>query len=77
MSRRTLDALELEGFTLMKARETRVGDEIGFRAPGANYVVEDVETDNMGQVRHRWNDDTATCCYHPGEWLYVKRGGAL
>lgn len=77
MNRRTLDALELEGFTLMKARETREGDRIGFRWPGASYVVESVETDKLGQVRHRWNNDTASSSYHPGEWLYIKRGGAL
>jgi len=72
-ARRTLDALELEGFTLMQAKHTRAGDRIGFRSPGASYTVEECETDNIGQIRHRWNDATASCAYHPGEWLYVRR----
>ena len=41
---RTLDALELRGFTLMQAKNTREGDTIGFLQPTFDYTVEAVES---------------------------------
>ena len=70
---RTLDAIELRGFTLMQAKNTREGDTIGFLQPTFDYTVEAVESAPLDTIRHRAKDDTMSCCYEPGEWLYVKR----
>lgn len=58
---------------LIKAKFIRVGDRVRFRMPSADYTVEKVETDSIGNVKHRFNDDTATNSYHPGEMLWVTR----
>ena len=65
----------LVGAVLMAASLVKAGDEVCFRWPGANYIVDEVETDSIGHVRHRMNDCTASCSYHPGELLWVKRAG--
>lgn len=58
------------GCSLISARDIRPGDTVRFRNPRFDYVVEEVDTDVIG-VRHRWNDGTATCTYHPGELLWI------
>lgn len=60
-------------YNLVPARNTRAGDEIMFDMASANYVVEEVDTDPIGQTRHRFNDDSASACYHPGQLLRVRR----
>ena len=70
MARRTHSAVD---YDLRYARNTRVGDEIVFDMASANYVVEEVDTDSIGQIRHRFNNDSASACYHPGQLLRVRR----
>ena len=62
----------LENCRIVYARDVREGDTVCFRMPSANYTVESIETDNLGNVRHRFNDDTASSSYHPKELLYVR-----
>lgn len=65
---------------LIQARLVRVGDEVRFRMPSANYTVEDVETDSIGHIRHRTDNGARTCGYHPGELLWItrrSRGGGV
>ena len=59
-------------YRLVQARDTREGDEILFQAAFANYTVEDIDTDPIGNVRHRHGDGSASSSYHPGELLRVK-----
>jgi len=56
---------------LRKAKNIKVGDRVCFNWEENNYVVESIETDSLGQVRHRFNDDTGSSSYHPGTFLYV------
>ena len=58
---------------LISAHLVRPGDRVRFRMPSADYTVESVEIDNIGHVRHHTNDGTATCAYHPGEFLWIDR----
>lgn len=63
------------GCRLMAARLVVPGDRVRFEMPGADYTVEAVEFDDSnGRVTHRFNDDTASSGYHPGELLWVERG---
>jgi hypothetical protein len=63
----------LETRLLVRADQTQEGDEIWFLMPSAAYVVEELDTDSLGRVRHHAKDGTITCSYQPGEWLYVTR----
>lgn len=58
----------------VRARDTREGDLIVFHNPRFNYIAEMVDTDPLGNVRHRYNDDTASTSYDPREWLWVEKG---
>ena len=58
---------------MVQAKDVVVGDTVRFRASFADYMVEDIETDSIGQVRHRAGNDTRTCSYHPGEYLWVDK----
>lgn len=58
---------------LLQAKHTREGDRIVFANPQSDYTVDEVDTDHSGRIVHRWGDDTASCRYHPGEWLWVVR----
>lgn len=59
-----------------RARDIRIGDHVVFDMPGANYVVEDVETTQIGQIRHVHGDGTASSCYWPTDLLYVEVPGS-
>lgn len=61
---------------LIQAALIRVGDRVRFRMESASYTVEEVETDSIGHIRHRTDNDTRTCSYHPGELLWITRRGA-
>ena len=58
---------------LIRADLIRVGDRVRFRMSSADYTVEEVETDGIGHVRHRTDNGTRTCGYHPGEVLWITR----
>ena len=58
---------------LISAHLVKPGDTVRFRMPGADYTVEEVETDSIGHIRHRFNDGTGTAGYHPGELLWITR----
>jgi hypothetical protein len=60
--------------TLTPVTRVRVGDRVIFhRGAGAfDYTVEAVETDSIGHVRHRANDDTRTMSYAPDDSVYVR-----
>lgn len=63
-------------YKLTPAARTKVGDRIVFQASFANYTVEEISTDSLGQVRHLHGDGTASSSYHPGELLRVELPGA-
>jgi hypothetical protein len=75
MTTAPLSGAPLPGAVLMRAEQTEAGDLVCFHWKGANYRVEEIETDSLGRVRHRTADNTHTCSYHPGELLWVARGG--
>jgi hypothetical protein len=58
---------------LIGANLIRVGDRVRFRMPSADYTVEDVDRDSIGNVRHRFKNGTGTASYHPGELLWITR----
>ena len=58
---------------LIQARLIRPGDRVRFRVSSADYTVQEVETDRIGHIRHRFNDGTGSASYHPGEFLYITR----
>lgn len=59
--------------TLIRAELIRVGDRVRFRMSSADYTVEEVEADSIGNVRHRTDNGTRTCGYRPGELLWITR----
>lgn len=76
MSRRRFDP-QRQGASLAQARLLKEGDRIVFHAgPTFDIVVEEVDTDSIGNVRVRHGDDSASSSFHPGELLWVIRGGA-
>jgi hypothetical protein len=58
---------------LIRAADIQPGDEVRFRAKFSDYVVEEVDTDNIGHIRHRTDNGARTCGYHPGELLWITR----
>lgn len=58
-------------YRLLRARDILTGDEILTDRPGTGMRVEAVETDQLGQVRHRFGNDTACSSYIPQEFLRV------
>jgi hypothetical protein len=58
---------------LIQAQLTRAGDRVRFRVPMIDYTIEEVDTDSIGNIRHRANNSTTTCSYHPGEFLWITR----
>lgn len=65
-------------YRLLRAGEIQPGDVIlqtGHAAAG--YRVEAVETDALGQVRHRFGDDTGCSSYAAREFLRVAESPAL
>jgi hypothetical protein len=70
--RRILDAVELRGGDLRPVTDIKVGDEVMFLDPSADYVIEAVETDEIGKIRHRARKDTLSLSYSPDEYLYVR-----
>ena len=62
---------------LIQARLIRPGDRVRFRMASADYTVEEVDTDSIGHIRHRTDNDTKSCAYHPGELLWITRRSLL
>jgi len=62
------------GARLAAAALLREGDLIVFYA-GRNHdlYVESVETDSIGHVRVRCNDDTCSSSFHPNELRWIVR----
>jgi hypothetical protein len=58
---------------LIQARLIQPGDRVRFRMSSADYTVQDVDTDCIGNVRHRFGDGTASASYCPGELLWITR----
>lgn len=58
---------------LMRAKAIRAGDLVCFEMPTANYIVEEVEADVLGLVRHRFYNDTGAASYDRGDYLWVVR----
>lgn len=67
-----------EGACLMKANLLKEGDRIVFEmGPNFDLVAVEVETDRIGNIRVRHGVMTdASTSFHPGELLWVIRGGA-
>lgn len=58
---------------LIPAELIKPGDRVRFPNPRSDYTVEVAERDNIGHVRHRANNGTMTCGYHPAELLWITR----
>ena len=56
---------------IMSAELIKAGDRVRFRNPSADYTVEEVEIDNIGHIRHRFNNGLSTCSYHPAERFWI------
>lgn len=50
-----------------------VGARVLFSNSAFDYTVEDVETDSIGHVRHRADNDTRSMSYAPDEHLWIER----
>lgn len=53
------------------AKDFKAGDVVAFINPNFNYTVEYIEYTEIGMVRHRHSNDTASSCYWPNELLYT------
>lgn len=63
-----------ERAALKQAKLLREGDTIVFEAgPRFDIIVEEVETDSIGHIRVRHDNNTGSSSYHPGELLWVIR----
>lgn len=60
------------GARLVCAVRTLVGQEVCFRNPAFNYVIEEIETVEPNFIRHRHDEGMATSTYHPGELLWIR-----
>jgi hypothetical protein len=58
---------------IIQAADTQVGDIVCFDNPKFNYTIEGLDVTVVGFIRHRFNDDTASASYAPGEWVNVER----
>lgn len=55
---------------LRKVENVRVGDTVVFNMDSANYKVTDIDTTEIGMIRHRHAGGSSS--YWPGELVYVK-----
>ena len=55
---------------LRKAEHVQVGDKVCFELESASYVVDEIDTTQIGMVRHKHKDGSSS--YWPNELLYVE-----
>ena len=56
---------------LCKAESIKVGDTVVFQMGSADYVVDAVETTDIGMIRHQHRGGSSS--YWPNELLYARR----
>ena len=63
-------------YRLLRARDVLPGDEILFDMFRAQFRVEEVDIDALGQPRLRYGHDTASTGFLPTDWLRVAEAAA-
>jgi hypothetical protein len=58
---------------LIAAVDVKVGDSVCFPNPKLNYKVDSTELTFMGQVTHRFNNETEFIVWNPGTKLNIQR----
>lgn len=58
---------------ILPAKKVTVGDKVCFQTKSCDYVVEDIEYTETGELRHVFDNGQNRTSYWPDEFVYVEK----